>query len=228
MTTCAEWQQLHHDPALAAIRAGKHVVVGKPLEITVERASAIITAAEEAHVQLCPIFQARFGDGARTVKQAIDGGRLGRLVLCSAYVKWFRAAPYYSGWKGTQLIDGGGALMNQGIHAVDLLQWFAGMPNAVTGFTTRRVHLGIEVEDTAVAALKFESGALGTIEAIDSRLAGLVASTGDLRGDRIGVPGGRQDCEVGFLEAPRHRTRAFDRLESQTHLDPGAGNPRCH
>ena len=155
----------HLEPALAAIRAGKHVVVEKPIEITVARADAIITAAAEARVKLCPIFQARFGDGARQVKAAIEEGRLGKPVLASAYVKWFRGAPYYQGWKGTRLLDGGGALMNQGIHAVDLLQWFAGMAAEVTGYTARRVHLGIEMEDTAVAALKFESGALGTIEA---------------------------------------------------------------
>lgn len=156
----------HLEPALEAIRAGKHVVVEKPIEITVERASALIDAAQKAGVLLCPIFQARFGDGARSVKAAIEAGRLGKLVLCSAYVKWFRAAAYYENtWKGSQALDGGGALMNQGIHAVDLLQWFAGMPASVAGFTTRRVHTGIEVEDTAVGALRFESGALGTLEA---------------------------------------------------------------
>ena len=156
----------HLEPSLEAVRRGKHLVVEKPIEITVERASTLIDAAAKAGVYLCPIFQARFGDGARTVKAAIDAGRLGRLVLCSAYVKWFRGPAYYQNtWKGSKALDGGGALMNQGIHAVDLLQWFAGMPVSVSGYTTRRVHTGIEVEDTAVGALRFASGALGTIEA---------------------------------------------------------------
>jgi len=156
----------HLEPALAAIRAGKHVVVEKPLEITIERAEAILRAADAAGVRVAPIFQARFGEGARSVKEAIDAGRFGRLVLCSVYVKWHRSAAYYAGsWHGTQALDGGGALMNQGIHGVDLLQWFAGMPAEVFAWKGRRVHLGIEAEDTACAALRFPDGALGAIEA---------------------------------------------------------------
>jgi UDP-N-acetyl-2-amino-2-deoxyglucuronate dehydrogenase len=100
------------------------------------------------------------------VKAAIDAGRFGRLVLASAYVKWHRTEAYYrDSWHGTAALDGGGALMNQGIHAVDLLQWFAGLPAEVFGWTTRRVHTGIECEDTACAALRFPGGALGAIEA---------------------------------------------------------------
>jgi UDP-N-acetyl-2-amino-2-deoxyglucuronate dehydrogenase len=155
----------HLEPALAAIRAGKHVVVEKPIEITTARADELLRAADLAGVKVAPIFQARFGEGALTVKAALDAGRLGRLVLASAYVKWHRAAKYYTGWKGTLALDGGGALINQAIHAIDLLQWYAGMPEEVFCFTTRRVHLGIEAEDTASATLRFGSGALGTIEA---------------------------------------------------------------
>ena len=135
------------------------------MEITTERADAIIDAARLAGVRVAPIFQARFGTGAQAVKQALDQGRFGRLVLASAAVKWHRTAAYYSGWKGTLALDGGGALINQAIHAVDLLQWFAGMPSEVFCFKTRRVHTGIEAEDTASATLRFASGALGTIEA---------------------------------------------------------------
>jgi predicted dehydrogenase len=156
----------HLEPALAAVRAGKHLVVEKPLEITVERVDALLAAAAAAGVLVAAIFQSRFGPGARTVKAALDAGRFGRLVLASAYVKWHRTAEYYrDSWHGTQALDGGGALMNQGIHAVDLLQWFAGMPAEVFGWTTRRVHTGIEAEDTAAAALRFPGGALGAVEA---------------------------------------------------------------
>jgi predicted dehydrogenase len=155
----------HLEPALVAIEAGKHVVVEKPIEITLERVDRLLRAAEEKRVKVAPIFQARFGPGAIAVKAALDGGRFGRLVLASAYVKWHRTEAYYSGWKGTLDLDGGGALINQSIHAIDLLQWFAGMPAEVFSFNTRRTHLHIEAEDTATAALRFESGALGTIEA---------------------------------------------------------------
>jgi UDP-N-acetyl-2-amino-2-deoxyglucuronate dehydrogenase len=162
----------HLEPALQAIRAGKQLIVEKPLEITVERVDALLAAAGEAGVKVAAIFQARFSAGARAVKGAIDAGRFGRLCLCSAYVKWHRTAQYYSGWKGTLALDGGGAVMNQAIHAVDLLQWFAGMPEEVFAWKTRRVHLGIEAEDTACAALKFASGALGTLEATTAAYPG--------------------------------------------------------
>ncbi|HKB91242.1 MAG TPA: Gfo/Idh/MocA family oxidoreductase [Opitutaceae bacterium] len=156
----------HLDPALAAIRAGKHVVVEKPLEITVERIDQILNEADKAGVRVAAIFQSRFGEGARKVKAAAEAGRFGRLVLCSAYVKWHRKAEYYrDSWHGTLALDGGGALMNQGIHAVDLLQWLVGLPAEVTGFKTRCVHTSIEVEDTVCASLRFPHGALGAIEA---------------------------------------------------------------
>ncbi len=155
----------HLEPALAAIKAGKHLVIEKPLEITVERVDELLAAAEKAGVIVAPIFQARFGHSAQLIKAAIDAGRFGRLVLASAYVKWYRATEYYQGWKGTLELDGGGATMNQAIHGLDLLQWFAGMPTEVFGRTTRRVHTGIESEDTASATLRYADGALGTIEA---------------------------------------------------------------
>jgi len=155
----------HLEPALAAIRAGKHVVIEKPIEITTERVDEIIEAADRAGVLIAPIFQSRFGEGARTVKAALEAGRAGRLVLCSAYVKWHRPSSYYTGWKGILAVDGGGAVMTQAIHGIDLLQWFSGMPEEIFAWTTRRVHTGIESEDTACAALKYSSGALGTIEA---------------------------------------------------------------
>jgi UDP-N-acetyl-2-amino-2-deoxyglucuronate dehydrogenase len=162
----------HLEPALAAIKAGKHLVVEKPIEITTERVDELLQAADAKGVKVAAIFQSRFGQGARTVKAAIDAGRFGRLVLCSAYVKWFRSPDYYKGWKGTLKLDGGGAVMNQGVHAVDLLQWFAGMPTEVFAFKTRRVHTGIEAEDTAAATLRFASGALGTIEATTAAYPG--------------------------------------------------------
>lgn len=156
---------VHREPALAAIRAGKHLMIEKPIDSTVEGTDEIIAAAEKAGVRVGSIFQARFGDGAKALKTALEAGRFGRLVLCSAYVKWHRTASYYTGWKGKLALDGGGALINQAIHAVDLLQWFAGLPSEVFAWSANRVHTSIESEDTVCAALKFPSGALGTIEA---------------------------------------------------------------
>lgn len=157
----------HLEPALAAIAAGKHVVIEKPVEITTDRVDQILHAADQAGVKIAPIFQQRFSEGAQALKAAVEAGRFGQITSAGCYVKWFRDETYYTGsnWKGTRQYDGGGAVMNQGIHGVDLLQWLAGMPEAVSAFTTRRVHRSIEVEDTAVASLRFAGGALGTIEA---------------------------------------------------------------
>ena len=162
----------HLEPALQAIAAGKHLIVEKPLEISVERADALLAAARAAGVKVAAIFQARFSVGARALKQAIEAGRFGRLCLCSAYVKWHRSAEYYHGWKGSLAIDGGGAVINQSIHAVDLLQWLVGMPAEVFAWKTRRVHLGIEAEDTACASLRFANGALGSLEATTAAYPG--------------------------------------------------------
>lgn len=156
---------LHREPALEAIRGGKHVMIEKPLDSTVEGIDEILAAAQRAGVWVGSIFQARFGEGARSLKRAVETGRFGRLVLCSAYVKWNRRPEYYTGWKGKLDEDGGGAVINQAIHAIDLLQWFAGMPQEVFAFSTRRVHTQIESEDTACASLRFANGALGCIEA---------------------------------------------------------------
>ena len=163
----------HLDPALEAIGAGRHVLVEKPLEATPARVDTLIEAAALRGVKLGTIFQGRFGAGARRVKAAIERGRLGRLVLASAYVKWQRSAAYYeTPWKGTWELDGGGALMNQAIHGVDLLQWFAGLPIEVSGRMTRRVHTAIQADDTTVASLAFPCGALGCIEATTAAFPG--------------------------------------------------------
>jgi predicted dehydrogenase len=160
----------HQEPAVAAASAGKHVVVEKPLEITLERCDAIIGACQRNGGQLCTIFPSRFADANRALKQAVEAGRFGRLTLGETTCKWWRPQSYYDegGWKGTQALDGGGALMNQAIHNVDLLLWMMGPVTHVSGFTSTLAHARIEVEDTAVACLRFASGALGVIQATTS------------------------------------------------------------
>lgn len=157
----------HLEPALQAIRAGKHCLIEKPLEITLERCDAIIEAADQAGVQVGVIFPSRFYEAASHLKSTIDAGRFGAMVLGDAYVKWHRTDAYYksAAWRGTWKLDGGGALMNQGIHSVDLLQWYMGPVASVQAFVANRKHHSIEVEDTVVASIRFASGALGSIEA---------------------------------------------------------------
>jgi UDP-N-acetyl-2-amino-2-deoxyglucuronate dehydrogenase len=175
----------HMEPAVAAAEAGKHVVVEKPLEVTLERCDRIIEACDRNRVQLCTIFPSRFADANRTLKAAVDAGRLGRLTLGETTCKWWRPQSYYDqgGWRGTRALDGGGALMNQAIHNVDLLLWLMGPATHVCGFTATLAHERIEVEDTAVACLRFRNGALGVIEATTSVHPGL-PKTIAVHGDR--------------------------------------------
>ncbi len=170
----------HMEPAVAAANAKKHVVVEKPLEITLERCDRIIDACARNNVKLCTIFPSRFGDANIELKRAVSAGRFGRLTLGETTCKWWREQSYFDlgGWKGTQALDGGGALMNQAIHNVDLLLWMMGDVTHIMGFTTMLAHERIEVEDTAVACLRFKSGALGVIQATTSVWPGLPKTIG--------------------------------------------------
>ena len=156
----------HLEPALEAARHGKNLLIEKPIEVTYERARQIIDAAKESGVLVSGVFQSRFQEAARIVKDAIDKGRFGRIVLADAYIKWYRSQEYYDSgaWRGTWKIDGGGALMNQGIHAIDLLQWFMGKAVSVSASTATLAHERIEVEDVGAAVVRFENGAIGVIE----------------------------------------------------------------
>jgi UDP-N-acetyl-2-amino-2-deoxyglucuronate dehydrogenase len=165
--TIATPSGLHGACVIPAAKAGKHILCEKPLEVTVSKTNDLIRACESNNVRLSAVFQARFCDSVRLIKRAVDEGRFGQHVLASASVRWYRSPEYYAnaGWRGTWQLDGGGALMNQGIHTVDLLLHFNGDPREVTGRFTRRMHKGIEVEDTVIAMLQFKNGSLGTIEA---------------------------------------------------------------
>ena len=164
----------HLEPALAAARAGKHVIVEKPLEITLKRCDQIIRECEKNKVKLSAIFPSRFHRSSVDMKRAIDEGRFGRLTLGESYVKWFRTQAYYDSgaWRGTWELDGGGALMNQAIHSVDILTWLMGPVVEITAHTGLLAHERIAVEDTAVATVKFASGALGVIEASTAAFPG--------------------------------------------------------
>lgn len=156
----------HLEPAVAAAESGKHVMVEKPVEVTTERIDGILQACHKAGVTLGAIFPRRFMDTSRVLKRAIDDGRFGVLSLADVYIKWHRTQEYYDsgGWRGTWKLDGGGALMNQGIHGIDLIQWLVGGAEAVTGFVATRSHERIEVEDVAVASVRYRCGCLGVIE----------------------------------------------------------------
>jgi predicted dehydrogenase len=164
---------LHAEQGLAAARAGKHVLTEKPIETTLAKADALIAACEEARVKLGVIFQSRFLPAVQRIRRALDEGRLGKLILCDAYVKWYRAPEYYAdSWHGTLELDGGGALINQAIHTVDLLRWLAGPVETAFALKAALRYPQIEGEDTLVANLRFQNGALGVIQAATSAKPG--------------------------------------------------------
>jgi predicted dehydrogenase len=164
----------HAETAVPVLRAGKAVLCEKPMDVTLEAVDSILEAAKSGGGVVAGVFQNRLGRGAQLLKEAIDQGRFGQLTLCSAYIKWWRTDEYYtsSNWKGTWKLDGGGALMNQGIHAVDLLQWLVGLPSQVAAFAGTLAHPMIQTEDTLAATLRFPNGALGVIEASTSSFPG--------------------------------------------------------
>jgi UDP-N-acetyl-2-amino-2-deoxyglucuronate dehydrogenase len=154
---------LHAVIGVQAARAGKHLVVEKPIDVSLDAADRLIDAARTAGVALTVISQHRFEPGLVELKRLLDDGTLGRLVLGEASTKWYRPQAYYdnAAWRGTYAM-GGGSLMNQGVHYVDLLRWCMGPPAEVTAMCATQAHQ-IEVEDTALAIVRFASGALGTI-----------------------------------------------------------------
>jgi predicted dehydrogenase len=156
----------HAEDATAAARAGLHVLVEKPLDITTARVDALVAETDRAGVQLGVFYQDRLKPDVVALKRLVDAGELGTVVLATADVKWSRPPEYYSGsrWRGTWGLDGGGALMNQGIHTVDLLLWLLGPAVRVSGVTATRAHR-IEAEDTATALIEFESGVTATLVA---------------------------------------------------------------
>lgn len=156
----------HAELGILAARHGKHILSEKPLDISTQRIDELVAACEKNGVHLGAIFQARFGRGALALKKAVDQGRFGKMAWACAYVPWYRSESYYqsAGWRGTWELDGGGALMNQSIHAIDLLLHLAGGVEEVSARCTRALHQSLEVEDTAMAWLRFKSGALGVIQ----------------------------------------------------------------
>lgn len=166
IVTIATPSGAHLDPTLAALQAGKHVICEKPLEITTTRIDQLISAAAASGKTLAAILNRRFTPALAEFKTACVQGRFGKITSASCYIKWFRDQAYYdsAAWRGTWALDGGGCLMNQGIHAVDALLHLVGPVKSVQASTACLAHERIEVEDSAVAILEFANGAHGVIE----------------------------------------------------------------
>ncbi|MDC0278697.1 Gfo/Idh/MocA family oxidoreductase [bacterium] len=217
----------HLDPAVAGAKAGKHILIEKPLEITTERCDAIISACAEAKVQLAVTFQSRFHESSQLMKLAIDQGRFGKVTMGDAYVKWYRSQEYYDSgaWRGTWALDGGGALMNQAIHTVDLLLWLMGPVSEISAMTGTMTHERIEVEDVAVATLKFSSGALGVIEATTTAYPGALKRI-ELSGSHGTAILEEEDLKAWqFAEETDEDKEIRERMEGRTKTGGGAADP---
>jgi predicted dehydrogenase len=157
---------LHAEQGIAAAQHGLHVLVEKPIDVATARGEALVAAAERARVKLGVLFQDRLKPALAGLHAFLAASGLGRILVASARVKWHRPPEYYAGsrWRGTRTLDGGAALINQGIHTVDLLLWLLGPVTEVRALAGTLLH-AIEGEDVALALLRFASGALATLEA---------------------------------------------------------------
>ncbi len=164
----------HANIGIKAAQHGKHVMVEKPIDVNFEKADDLIRECEKQNVKLSVISQRRYSNGVQRIKDAMKNGSIGKVGFGGAQVRWYRSQEYYdsAGWRGTWKLDGGGALINQSIHYVDLLQYIVGPVEEVFGYCKTMSH-NIEVEDLVVGSLKFKNGALGLIEASTSAYPGL-------------------------------------------------------
>ena len=205
----------HGQVAIEALDAGLHVVIEKPAEVTVEQTDRIIEAQRRAGTLVTVISQHRFDTSTEVALQAITDGALGRVTSATAAVDWWRGQSYYDsgGWRGTWELDGGGALMNQGVHTVDLLIATLGRPVEVFAYAGTLAHERIETEDVAVAVVRFASGSLATLHATTAAYPGLSARL-QVHGDRGSVV--IDDDELTFIHVTRPGSAAEEKLMGGT------------
>jgi UDP-N-acetyl-2-amino-2-deoxyglucuronate dehydrogenase len=192
---------------IEALEAGKHVIIEKPAEVSLPKIDDIIAAQQKAGTLVTVISQHRFDPASEIARAAIKNGELGRITSGIASIDWWRDQSYYDsgGWRGTWRFEGGGALMNQGVHTVDLLVAMLGRPVEVFGYTTTLAHKRIETEDVAVGVVRFESGALGVLHASTAAFPGLSARL-QVHGDKGSIV--IHNDELSFIHVtPTHAAR---------------------
>lgn len=190
----------HAGPAVAALEAGAHVLVEKPLAATLQDCDAMITTARAHGVKLGLISQRRLYEPVLRVKRALDAGKIGRPILGTAVLMGWRSQAYYESdpWRGTWDKEGGGVLVNQAPHQLDLLQWFMGPVDELFGYWDNLNHPYIEVEDTAVAVIRFKNGALGSLVLSNSQNPGLFGKV-HVHGDNGATVGVQTDGGSMFI-----------------------------
>lgn len=167
---------MHADAGIKAAQAGKHIICEKPLDVNLDKADALIAAARAQKVKLCGIFQRRLHPLSQRIRETVQSGRLGRIYYADIHLYWWRAQSYYdggwpAGWHGTWGLDGGGSVMNQGVHSVDFIQWAIGPVKRLVARTGTFAH-NIECEDVGMALIEFENGAIGNIVCTTSAYPG--------------------------------------------------------
>jgi len=205
---------LHPAQAVAAARAGKHIITEKPMAISLKQADRMIKVAKEKKVKLACIFQRRVTEPFLSIKKALEKQPLGKLLLGDCYLKYYRSQAYYdsAGWRGTWEFDGGGALMNQGIHMIDLLQWYMGPVDTIYGYAETLARK-IEVEDTCVAVLKFKNGAIGVIEGTTSVFPPDIPHRIEIHGEKGSILIGGEGIERWITGGPDGKP--IDKLKSK-------------
>jgi UDP-N-acetyl-2-amino-2-deoxyglucuronate dehydrogenase len=231
----------HGEHACQVMRSGRHVIVEKPMEISRAAIDEMLRVQQETGMKLAVISQHRFDPVTRQVHDLVEEQAFGRLVLGNAIIPWWRAQKYYDSgaWRGTWELDGGGVLMNQSIHSIDLLQWLMGPVRSVFAYTDTLVHR-METEDVAVAVLRFANGALGTIAATTGAYPGVSARIeiyGDkgsavIEGDQLSYLHLARDDreEVGPYGggAPGKRAQRTENADTSAAQDPAALAIRSH
>lgn len=217
----------HADGAIEALEHGCHVIVEKPIDITLAAADRLIAAEQATGRSVSVISQRRFQPVAAAIKTAIETGQLGRLTSATVESPLFRPQSYYDSgdWRGTQAIDGGGALMNQGIHMLDLLLWYLGDPVRVSAHSGQLAHAGIEVEDVAAATITFESGAIATILTSTAAYPGMPT--------RISVYGDRgtaimNNDQLAVFSTAEHAAPPADQLKVTDTIEGWAATELAH
>lgn len=228
---------LHAELGERALRAGKHVIVEKPMDIALAACDRLIAAQKASRKVLGVISQHRFDAASVLVKETLCSGALGKLVYAEARVPWYRTQDYYDSgdWRGTWALDGGGALMNQGVHTVDLLRWLCGPVKTVYALTRTLAHKRIEVEDVVAATLGFANGAIATLSASTALYPGFAVrlalhgteGSAILEGDMLhtlvtknGTAGGGEHPQASALQVASGGTK-----EASAAVGTGASDP---
>jgi UDP-N-acetyl-2-amino-2-deoxyglucuronate dehydrogenase len=217
---------LHGELACQVMRSGRHVIVEKPMEISHAAIKQMLRVQQECGVKLAVISQHRFDPASLQVHDLIEEQAFGRLVLGNAIVPWWRSQAYYDScaWRGTWKLDGGGVLMNQSIHSIDLLQWFMGPVRSVYAYTDTLTHR-IEAEDVAVAVMRFENGALGTIAATTGAYPGVTTRI-EIFGDKGSAV--IEDDNLSYLHMARDDSQEigdYGIAEEDRHKAPSSPQP---